>query len=477
MEKLAYLKIEDDFSPRYAADMLEEAKKQGFDEIILLHSGNASLRSNAYREKLLGVFRAAYRHKVRVYIADDRSEYSGTAFGELIKVKDMQLRYLAKIKTAEAAGEKILAERGDECIVAKYFSDDEPCADLTNPYAAGMVIDSVYAPLCREYEKFAGYEFKGFACLCPLLNPTDKVIYSEAVCSETENLDYFKLMEKGGEYEKYISSAQRAMEEGYILPLKRFCQKKGLDFVLCGGKNSARSSFVKENSKYNLSYDFTGDYLMGAGSIKKAVLSGIAGAAPVVPVSLVMKRMEKRGDFIKSLPAHCPKVPLESIENAPDAFLITNLTDRQKQLCLLLEDYVITDPDNGELYPLLKTEYIFYPYSYLFVQKKTDDMYIEALPARVGGVLAGEFDEEGEIAFEKRGDVYAFSMPDTDLSCKHIEFIGDFEFLKVRLGSMEHELVQQPFTAPLYGFLREARGGAAAIGGEIEKIVIKKPLN
>lgn len=478
MDNLAYFKIEEEFSPRDASDVLETAVKAGYNRVILLHQTEADIKRAWYKERLMSVFRAAYRHKAQIYIADDSFMYSGTAFGELSSVSDMWLKKLVKLKSEDVGEEEVLGESNGESIVVRNVEEDEKYpyrhyVDLTNPYAAQMVIESVYEPLCREYEKFMGYEFKGFISINPCYIVSEDVPYSKAALEKMGEVNLFALFDKGEEYEKYLLKIRECMEEGYLRELKLFCEMKNLEFIVCGGENSAGREFLDKYSLYPVTNTLGEGVLMGADSVKKVSEAAMEGVDCVLCVNSVMKKIHSIKEEILSIKPDCKKTDIYELDLSGNECLVTNMTDTVRSVGFLIEDWCIAD-DKGEVYETEKTTYTFHPYSFLYLVKKESGMYPEKLPVKIGGVEIGEWEADTEIEFTRSDNIYGFYLPDMPLFEKHISFEGDFEFLRVRIGSMEECLVQAPFIMPLFDFLREARGGVEAIGGTITKIEIMK---
>ncbi|MBQ7958549.1 MAG: hypothetical protein IJ330_02410, partial [Oscillospiraceae bacterium] len=117
MKNLAYIYIDEDMTPRSAADKLKMAKDGGADNILVLHRKDAPFYTAQYKEKLLALFRAAYRNKVRLYLGDDSYFASGTGFGQVCSVRAVRGKTMAvKNKSEVTEGEEVIAEKGDECV-------------------------------------------------------------------------------------------------------------------------------------------------------------------------------------------------------------------------------------------------------------------------------------------------------------------------------------------------------------------------
>ncbi len=475
MKQFAYFKITDDLTAKAVSDAFLTSKEEGFENIIVLHSHSGNLRSAKYKEKLLMVLRGAYRHKMSVYFADDCYAFSGTAFGAVSSVKDMWQKELCKLAPHQVDENTLVLEEGDSVVSVKYGEENDlfpykHYPDLTNENVAEMIIDEVYKPLIREFDKFKGYEFKGFISLKPMINSLKGIVYSQNAVKEYGKT-LLPLFEKGKEYEKYMAIVEKCIEKSFITKLKLFCRDNNLEYLICGGENSLGEESLRQ-SAYSITDTVGKGYLMWADTIKEVTKAGLNKMGAVMHIHPAMKKMETIRSFLEELPLNCPVSEVGDEKKFSDRLLLTNMTDKEKTVCLLIENACIYDFEKKELYPLEKTQYTFYPGSFLYIIKKKPDMYIDALPACVGGVRIGEKAEDTEIDFVKKDNACGFYLPEDSLNGKCIEFEGDFEYLYVRLGSMENVLVQKPFAMPLYGFLQGARGGVEAYGGEVKKIKI-----
>ncbi|MGM9551643.1 MAG: hypothetical protein ACI3XA_05250 [Clostridia bacterium] len=479
MKKFAYLYITDTVDPKGASDSLLQAKEEGFDNVILLHHKDADIRNVKYKEKILAFLRGAYRHKMSLYISDDCFTSSGTAFGGLCSVKDLwQKRILSATDSIDKSD--IITER-DGALVTYGLSDENypyyHYPDLTNPLVADMIIQDVYKPLVKEFSKFTGYEFKGFISVKPMVDSLKgDVIYSEEALNlykeKYGEISLSTLLKKGEEYSKYMSLAEKCVEQNFVWKLKNFCRDNNLEYIVCGGENSLSDASLKQ-SAYSFTDKKGNGYLMWADSLKKVINAGLYKMGVVMPISPAMKKMESIREFLELVPTNCPVKDLNEIDGFENRLLITNMTDNVRSVCLLFKDAYIYDLKAKEAYPIEKTTYTFHPYSYLYIVKKKSDMYTSDLPAIIGGVRIGETGDAKIQEFEKRDNICTFYLPEENLAGKCLEFEGDFDYLCVRVGSMEEVIVQKPFALPLYGFLRGARGAVEAFGGVVSTIKIR----
>lgn len=473
MEKFAYYKINEYTNPRSASDAFKTIKKSGFDSALIFHEKNADLKSAAYKEKLMALFRGAYRHKLKLFIADDNGEFSGTAFGEMASVYDLRRKEILETDTPMET-DVILSEKGEEYTVARCMTDGFP--DLTNPLATELITDSVYSPLLREYSKFAGYEFAGFVCKKPIVFFTDKVLYSTAAVEKFEEKysrkpDFTALCKKGEEYEKYCALIEKCVEENYVLPIKEYCDSKKMKFIVSGGENSVNDAFAKNKSYIPIG---SGKYSI-AENTKDAICTLCNGAVPIVGASDGMKKVSELMDFFEGECEKLPRYDVDNLKESKEGCIIVNMTDEVKERGFLFEDdYMVLDWEKGEYYSLdKKTTYTFYPYGFMCIFKKNDD-YLPSLPLRVGSVLCGEYEPYKSVDFEVRENKYAFYLPDESLAGKGIELVGDCEYMKLKLGTMEQCFITKPYIVPLFDFLQDAGCVAEVLGGEITNIKILK---
>lgn len=491
MKRLAYFKIEENMTPRDASDILAMAKKAGYDDVLVYHHENADITKASYKEQLLSVFRAAYRHKVGLYIADDKYSFSGTGFGQLSSVKDLwQKIMVVKEKDEVKEGEEILIEDEDECVVVTYPKEIDKfpyghMPDLTNPECARLIIESVYKPLVNEYKKFVGYEFKGFLCNCPIDDcmEYDNVPYSvEAIdkymqyCNGGGNLSVVASKQSTGlGLDEYLDSLGEAMEHSFVLPLKKFCDENGLEFALTTGNDSVSTTFGKENSTIFLDPLGDGCYHPEVCDGYSALWAYINGSEPVIKIGPNMEKFRNIGRIFEEYPG-CQDVGITEFINADkDCYILANHnTVDTVSLGFLLEgDWCIYDWEKDELYDFEpKATYTFSPLSFMCIVRKTDSMYTDKLPVRVDRVITWDYEEKEQVVFEKRDNKYAFYLPDEQLSDKAVMIYTDAESIKAKLGAMEHEMTGEPYIIPLFDFQREAGCLIEAINGEIDKIVL-----
>lgn len=491
MKKLAYFKIEEKSTPRDMADILQKAKAGGLDRVVVLNTDGAE-QGSRYREKLLGLFRAAYRHKVDIYLSDDSFGFSGTGFGQVSSVSDLWQKELVKIKASEKAeDEKALAQKDGDCVVARFVP---PCSNypyshypsLTNPVTAQLVIDSVYKPLLREFAKFLGYELKGFVSVKPKysVDGENSVVYSKEALDiyyekYKKKADLFLLLEKGSEYDKYMTCVRIAMEENFILPIKELLSSKNLEYMVCGGENSASAAFCEKHKITFLSDSVKSrkGYFMPCDNPKKVMEAGLNGMGIVTAISPGVEKLSQMRSFFENAGSSWEIMKLEDFNGfkSTDRYILTNMENRKKAVCFLLdEDCRVFDWEREEYYQFEKGKaYTFYPYSFMCITKKSG-IYTDALPLRVGGVKCGEKEDVRSLEFEQRDNKYAFYLPDEPLFGKYLEIIGAGDCIKVKLGSMEHTFISKPYIIPLYDFLSDIGCVVECHGGEITEFKIVK---
>ncbi|MBR5535496.1 MAG: hypothetical protein IKU60_02475 [Clostridia bacterium] len=472
MKKLAYFKTEEGMSPKEVSDILEMAKKSGYDDVIVYHHENADIRKSAYREVLLSVLRGAYRHKVGIYFADDRYDFSGTGFGELSSVKALWQKVVkVRDKGEESEGEEILFKEKGRYTVKVYPEaiGSLPYGhmpDLTNPKCASMIIEGIYKPLVNEFKKFVGYEFKGFLCNCPLYcrEEYDLLPYSEEVKPDLSDAV------------KYKRAVQEAMERNYVMPLKRFCDENKLEFILATGKGSVSHKVGKSLSVFiDPSPLGEGSYEPCVENVYEAVWKAYAHKkAPLVKVGYGMEKICAAGTFFEKCPGFAIVDLKEFKTGDKDGYLIVNNSDEKISLGLLPRgDWVIYDWEKEEVYDFRRKTYTFYPYSFLCIKKKKNE-YPESLPVRVGGVTVGEYEKEADVKFTRDGNKVTFTLPEESLTGKCIEFKGSVGYLKVKMGYSEHSFAYDGRVLPLYDFLCGSECTMEEYNGQIEEIIILK---
>ncbi|MBQ7876470.1 MAG: hypothetical protein IJ316_04190 [Clostridia bacterium] len=497
MKKLAYFKIKEDMTPRDASDILAQAKKAGYDDVLVYHHENADITKAKYKEQLLSVFRAAYRHKVGLYIADDRYDFSGTGFGQLSSVKSLwQKIMVVKTKDQVLEGEEILLENEGECVVVTLpkESDKFPYGhmpDLTNPQCAKLIIESVYKPLINEYKKFVGYEFKGFLCNHPI---DDAMEYEGApYCKETLEKfmestldcgDLFAVAEMeesaAGGWGEYLE--EHSIDESFAMPLKKFCDENGLEFALVSGSDSVSHTFGEENASIYLNPFEDECYHPEVHDGEGALWAYKYKSEPVIKIMPNMEKFRNIGKIFEEYPdCECVKIGrIYQCDNVlvntdKDCYIIENSNAiNSVSLSFLFEgEWCVYDWEKDELYDFEhKATYTFPPCGFMCIVRKTDTMYTDKLPVRVGSVVTWDYEEKQTLEFEKRDNKYAFYLPDESLSDKAIMIEGDAESMRVKLGAMEHYLTEKPYIMPLFDFQRDAGCLIEVIDGTIDKIAI-----
>ncbi len=436
MKKLAFYRINENTNPKSAAEALAEIKKSGFDEVCVFHEEGALITSTKYKEKLLALFRGAYRYKLALYIADDSSFFSGTAFSQLSGVHALKRREIV-------SGEKAETDEVKDGLILRRINNSFP--DLTDPYSADLVTDGVYAYLIREFDKFAGYEFKGFVMHRPFVGK--EAFYSADAVKKADINDK----------EKYIEALKECVEKNYIAPIRDFVTKNNMSLIVMGGEES-----VDEGREFEI--------VNTACETVKCVMDG---KSPVIAFCAGMKEVAHIADMTEKV-KDIKTFDVDGISHFEDSFLITNMSDEIKVRGILPKDgFALYDAQKDEYYDFEKDTYTLYPYTFLHVVKK-GERYTVKPPVRVGGVLCGDFEEKKDVYFEKRDNKYAFYLPDEPLFGKGLEIVSDADCLKITLGGMEQTFVTKPFAVALFDFLRDAGCVIEVYGGEIEKINIIK---
>lgn len=477
MKKAAYFCIDDVSTPRDASDVLSYAKGAGFDNVLVMQGRDANLSKAAYREKLLAVFRGALRHKVNLYLYDDNFKFSGTGMGQVCSVKDVWQKAMVVKNTAELSEDDVvLCEKDNKAVVLSYGEEWDECPykhypDLTNPLCAQMVIDSVYVPLAKEFGKFKGYEFKGFVCSSPLYGAGDWVCYSEEAIKRFKNKpDLFDIANKGKEYGEYSRLLRLCLEENFILPLKKFCRDNDMELIVCGGEGSVSHEFCNKEKLVYLSYEKEGIYPR-AEDVHTALMAYAQRRDAVIGIMPGMDKISRIGEFFKDN-SQGEIVEVTSFASADkDCYILVNSSSEVKSLGFLLEgEWSVADWEKDEVYTFeQKKTYTFYPDSFLCLKRKSDALYEEKLPARIGGVVCGEWEEAKKLSFNYDGKTAEFKLPEDSLKGKCVEIISSGDYLKVKMGYNEHILVTKPCIIPLYDFLC---GSRCVAEGDITQIRI-----
>lgn len=468
MKDLAYFKIEEDMTPRDASDALEMAKKAGFDEVIVYHHEKADITNASYLEQLLSLFRGAYRHKVALYIADDRYDFSGTGFGQLSSVKELWQKVMViKEKSEVCQGEEILCEYEDNCVVAtlppaldKFPYGHMP--DLTNPDSARLIIEGVYKPLINEFKKFVGYEFRGFLCNCPIWD-----------CAEYENVPYSKAaVEKFAGKLRRIAEGQAddykmhsGIEENYLQPLRKFTSEEGLRFI---------KAEKKPDGSVSINVPGEGLYTPHISESYGALCALAKKHKGVIKIAKGMEMLKNIGRIFEEYP-NCDCVKLCDFKGT-DKNCCVLMNDKKEEVSLgllMTGEWAIYDWERDIVYDFEpKRAYTFSPESFLCLIKKEGAMYPEPLGIKAGGVITKELEVVETLPFKEEGGKFAFTLPAEGLSGKYIELAGDGGYVAVKLGYNQYKTLTRA-VYPLYDFLcgQECLG---EVDGEITEIRIMK---
>lgn len=482
MKNFAYFKIHENMTPYDASDIIAHSKRCGYDDIIVLHSPDADLMRAKYKEKLLSVFRAAYRHKARVYLADDRGAFSGTAFGQMCSVFDLCQRVMVvKDKDAISENDAVISEKEGKCIVAVYpkKNDDAEFAnfpDLTNKECAQMIIDSVYVPILREYKKFAGYELKGFFCNRPVYNfdGLSHVPYSEEAVGLFEG-DLFDVV-NGNKKAEYLQLVRQCMENNFVKPVKKFCNENGMQFIIGGEKWGVSDAFCKkENVMHVTNEGGDGNYYPEVETVRDAIDAYEKKAKPVVFIAPDMNTHENIGKFFEMHPDCCVS-QVEDLPVGKDCYVIINDKNKANENAFLLDgEWTVYDWEKDEWYDFEpKADYTIYPDGFMCLVKKKEGIYTDKLPIRISGVLCTSGEELKKVQFTMINEEYRFELPEDELTDCYIEFTGNVSELYVKMGGMNHHIKQAPFAVGLFNFLSGSSCVAVCPNGKIEEIVIKK---
>lgn len=468
MRKTAYLEIDENMTAKIASDKLMAAAKAGCDRVIVYHSKNADITRAKYKEQLLMVFRGAYRHKVALYITDDKYSFSGTAFGQLCSVKNLSQRVLTiKNKSDAEDGEIIVAEKNGRCVVAR-FAPTNPAypygrlPDLTNPACAPLVIESVYKPLIGEYKKFLGYEFKGFLCDNPIMFG-DGVLYSESAVEKYGKDRLFDMLEEN-DCEEYNRLLKKCVKQNFLKPLETFCKENNLDFVYGVNENGLSDIYFGDGSMTKINTPFD------------ALNVCANGFEPLVRADGCIEKIKNIGRIFEEYP-ECKMVEFDRLENTwSDSIVITNTTRDTVKLGFLFDgEWCVYDWEKDELYDWNpKAVITLGKNGFLCLVKKAHGMYTDKLPFAAAQVLTADYSVGESVDFEKRDDKYAFYLPDCNLSDSALLLDGNGGEIKAKIGAMEHEIYSLPYVIPLYDFQREAGCLIESGVGEIEKIVVLK---
>lgn len=485
MKNLAYIYIDEDMTPRSAADMLKMAKDGGVDDVLVLHRENAPFYTAPYKEKLLALLRGAYRNKVRLYIGDDSYYMSGTGFGQVCSVKAVRAKKMnIKPKSEVVENERIIAERDDECVAVSFIEDNYAeklgfYPDITNPECAKLIIDCVYKPLLREFEKFKGYEFAGFHCArpCTLALMMDNV-YLEAVVKKFEDEhkrkpDFFDLVKHQGDYEEYERLAAVCAQENFIGVLKSYCEANGVELMV-GGISDEYAEYCEKNSlSYTSELGAKGSYQMFVTDTCDVLDWAHKAKGAVLQIKPGMALLTKLWNFIKKN-SDAQIVKLNEFKSCDkDCYIIISEKSDQSVSLLLEGDWCISDWESDCLYDFdKKGVYAFNWYGFLCIRRKTADMYTEKLPVRIGNVLTKELEYVCEVKFSVEGSEFRFKLPEESLSGKYIRFSVGGNYLNVKMGYNRYESITHPFLFPLYDFLcgNECEGDVG--DGEISGIFI-----
>jgi hypothetical protein len=474
-----YITIPKELSPKDADNIIKASVNSGADCLFLLHESGCEAFSAAYREKLLSLFRSALRHKVKIYLADDSFTFSGTAFSLMASVPDLRARLLSHIpKSQLLPEEEPLFEKGDFCIVARLLPENESYPynhypDLTNAESAEMAKDFVYSVFLKEYKKFKGYELKGFVCLSPcFLSPLEEYVPYCKDALENLKADPFSIFEDENVKKDYVSLCREAFEKNYLLPIRDYCEKEGVEFsVTPYGEKGASEDFCERESALSpfvFAHDFTSvisSFLSG----KEAVLE--ASSSPYFKSLALLRK------YLSSVPKSVVTyIDGEEISLEKDEMLLVNNTDEAVAIKMNIpknKSYFVKSPENGSLFILDEDfEYVFYPFGFMHIISQSGETFEDYIPSRFDGVeirkSSDEFEESTlcDVEFEEK----SITLPDEPLYGKQLCIKGDFSAVEVKIGAMEKVLLSPPFSLSLFEFCRGAQCGITIFGGKASNV-------
>ncbi|MBQ8541402.1 MAG: hypothetical protein IJ435_08020 [Clostridia bacterium] len=486
MKNLAYIYIDEDMTPRSAADKLKMAKDGGADNILVLHRKDAPFYTAQYKEKLLALFRAAYRNKVRLYLGDDSYFASGTGFGQVCSVRAVRGKTMAvKNKSEVTEGEEVIAEQGDECVTISVMDDKTAehydfYPDVTNPECAALVIDCVYKPLLREFEKFKGYEFAGFYCAkpCPLTLLGEHRVYMKAVVDKFEKEhkrtpNFFDIVEKRGDFEEYARLAAVCVEEVFLEALRSYCEENGVELAV-GSISHEYAEYCAKNDLIQISeMGAKGCYQIPITDIRDVLDFAPTAKGAVWKVQQGMDKLSKLWDFLQKN-SDAKVVMLDKFNSCDkDCYIIRNDKSDPKVSFLLEGDWCVLDWENDNIYDFdKKGVYDFGINGFLCIKRKTADVYTERLPVRVGGMLTKELEYVQSLEFARDKNKFSFTLPEESLSGKYIDFSVGGNYLSVKMGYNRYESITHPFLFPLYDFLCGSECEGDVGDGELHEIFI-----
>lgn len=476
--------IPDNFSPRDADNAVRAALLSGADSLIIRHNKNAAPFSAAYREKLLCIFRSAYRHKIKIYLSDDSFPYSGTAFGQMGSVTDLRAKALFLVDVSDLSeGESPLAAQGASAVVAKALPDNEAYPflhypDLTLPESAQMVLDFVYRPFLKEYNKFAGYEFAGFVSFSPCFaSPFEDILpYSEEALT-LSGCDPFAIFDDDAVKEKYLSFCQSVFEKNFLAPLKAFCVQNALSFnVIPKNKKSASKGFCERENAISAAQ---ASVALSFSDIVEAFVNGSECMLSLYAWDEYSRRLSALRRFLSGIsPSIIYTEENEEIAlNKASELFVVNTAERVVKTRISIpkgEAFLLSDFESDSLYRLDSAfECEFSPFGFLYLIPASEKLYADPLPVSVSGVrLWAKSGKPVPLAFSESGGTASFTLPDEPIFGKCLDFEGDFSSLKINLGSMRHFLITPPFCVSLFDFCRGASCTAEALGGNITGVYI-----
>ena len=462
-----YFTIPEFLSPHEADAAVHAAKLSGADSLFVFHERDTDPFCAAYHEKLLALFRAAMRHKIKIFLSDDSFPYSGTAFGALSSVPDLHSKALFMTERSSLSEEEVpLWEDGEKCVVVRTMPPSDkypnlyyPC--LSDPLAFELVRESVYVRFIREYKKFVGYEFKGFVSLRPSFSPPmdecvpyfDKAL--DAFCEKYGALPNLPaLFSDSGEKERYLSACAEMLERNYLGPIKALCGENSLAFHVLTEKDF---TFVR--------------------SLKDLSHSMFKKTQPLLSFSVfdeMAKTISSIRNFVLDISDILPRIALTSDVQAPQGGCVfVNDSDEERTFVITLPEgeYFAHDAEKNAVYEFKSGSYTFSPHAFLCVSDEGSP-FPDPLPIRIGGVRTCEFSGAKSLSFRSDSDNISFALPDEDLLDKALVFEGDITSLRVKIGNVSHFLVSPPFLLPLFDFYRGFSVAAMPNGGSIGKVTI-----